>query len=261
MITPRYKLFTGDAVKNLHVVNSDSIGMVLTSPPYDDLRNYEGFPKPDYYAVAEALMRVVRPGGVVVWVVGDKTVDGDETLSSFKQALTFKQMGWRVHDTMIFAKNNPMPGDVGLRYRQEFEYIFVFSKGKPTTFNPLMMPSKSAGEKFQSFRSTTEGRSDVDEGIRTTKPERKRGNIFHYNVGTASSRDKIAYEHPAIFPEQLAEDQILSWSNPGDTVLDVFSGSGTTGKTAVRLGRNFIGIDISEKYNQIARERIEGVLD
>jgi DNA modification methylase len=263
METPTYQLKTGEARYYLTYIPNDSVDMTLTSPPYDDLRKYEGLQAIDYASIASRLYRVTKPGGVVVWVVGDKTVDGSETLSSFKQAIIFKEMGWNVHDTMIYAKNNPIPGDCGPRYRQTFEYIFVFSKGKPRTFNALTEATKSAGQKITAFRVTESGRGNTpDEDCgREIKPERKRGNIFYYNVGSASSKDKRAFEHPAIFPEQLAEDQIRSWSNEGDVVLDIFSGSGTTGKTAVRLRRNFIGIEIAEKYNEIARERIEGVLD
>lgn len=235
------------------------LDMTLTSPPYDDLRAYEGF---DFSAedVAAALLDKTKPGGVVVWVVGDRTQNGSETLTSFAHAIAFKSAGWRVHDTMIYAKNNPIPSDCGERYRQAFEYIFCFAKGKPKTFNPIMQPIKQAQKAFKSFRITKTGRNDLAFDREAPK-QRKANNIFHYNVGTSSSKDKIAFGHPAIFPEQLARDQISTWSNPDDTIYDPFMGSGTTAKAAIQLGRNWIGSEISATYANIAEERLKPYLN
>jgi site-specific DNA-methyltransferase (adenine-specific) len=159
---------------------------------------------------------------------------------------------------MIYAKNNPIPSDCGLRYRQAFEYMFCFSKGKPKTFNPITEPTKSAGQKITAFRITGKGRGNVpDEDIgREIKAERKITNIFGYNVGTSSSKDKIAFQHPAIFPEKLVEDQIATWTNKGDLVYDCFMGSGTTAKVAQLLGRKWIGSEISAEYVDIAEKRL-----
>lgn len=248
----------GDVVERLRALPEGLVDMTLTSPPYDDLRHYDGHLGPiNYDIVANELIRVTKDGGVVIWVVGDRTIEGSESLTSFRQALAFQETGWRVHDTMIYAKNNPIPGNVGRRYRQTFEYMFAFSKGTPKTFNPITEPTKDAGKVYQSFRVTADGRGNTpDEGMRMVKAERNASNIFYYNVGTASSKDKIAFEHPAIFPEKLAEDQIRTWTNEGDVVLDCFSGSGTTAKAAVSLERRFIGIDINARYNAIALERL-----
>lgn len=234
------------------------VDMTLTSPPYDDLRVYNGyhFPVED---ISTELFRVTADGGVVIWVVGDRTVNGDETLSSFKHAFAFREAGFKVHDTMIYAKNNPIPSDCGKRYRQCFEYMFCFAKGQPKTFNPLTMPIKQE-KAFRSFRITSVGRNDLAHDHVAPK-ERKLNNIFFYNVGTSSSRDKIAFEHPAIFPEKLAEDQISSWTNEGDVVYDPFMGSGTTAKAAQLLGRRWIGSEISSEYVDIAETRLTQYMD
>lgn len=229
------------------------LDMTITSPPYDDLRDYNGYHFPAE-EIANGLFQKTKPGGVVIWVVGDRTLNGDETLSSFKHAFAFKESGFRVHDTMIYAKNNPIPSDCGKRYRQCFEYMFCFSKGQPKTFNPITQAIKQE-KAFKSFRITKVGRNDLAHDHIAPKV-RKANNIFYYNVGTSSSKDKIAFEHPAIFPEQLVEDQIRSWTDEGDVVYDCFMGSGTTAKVAQILGRRWFGSEISDEYVQIAQERL-----
>lgn len=232
------------------------IDLTVTSPPYDDLRVYKGF-EFDVEAVADGLFRTTKDGGVVVWVVNDKTVNGDESGTSFRHALTFKAAGFKLWDTMIFAKNNPFPGDCGLRYRGVFEFMFAFVKGKePKVFNPLSTFSKNPGKVFEQARLERDGRRY----IRGSEPiiaaeTRKAANIFYYSVGV--NGDGLAgFQHPAVFPLQLAKDQITSWSNEGDTIYDPFMGSGTTAIAAVLLGRNYIGSEISEEYTELARERI-----
>lgn len=237
---------------------NDFLDMTLTSPPYDDLRAYNGYEFPSK-AIAKLLYKKTKPGGVVIWVVGDRTVNGGESLSSFKQAIEFvDDAEFLLHDTMMYVKNNPIPSDCGRRYRQAFEYMFCFSKGQPKTFNPITEPTKSAGKKIKAFRITENGRGNLpDEDVgREIKSERKVSNIFTYNVGTSSSQDKIAFKHPAIFPEKLAEDQIYTWTNVGEVVYDPFLGSGTTAKMACTLNRQWIGSEISEEYVSIAEERL-----
>ena len=239
------------------------IDMTITSPPYDNLRDYNGYHFP-VEEIAGKLFEKTKEGGVVIWVVGDRTVNGGETLTSFNHALTFQAAGFNVHDTMIYAKNNPIPSDCGKRYRQCFEYMFCFSKGKPETFNPIMRPVQQA-KAFKSFRITKVGRNDLAHDHVPPK-ERKvnniftydaePGNIFYYNVGTSSSKDKIAFKHPAIFPEKLVEDQISTWTNARDLVYDCFMGSGTTAKIAHKLGRRWLGSEVSEEYVEIAHQRL-----
>lgn len=227
------------------------VDLIVTSPPYDDLRNYNNTLEWNFKIfkeVAELLYEITTMGGVVVWVVNDKTDNGSETGTSFKQALYFKEIGFNLHDTMIYAKKNPIPLNHN-RYEQGFEYMFIFSKGKPKTFNPIREDCKRKGEnKDYAFHKTDDDKLTTTRGIvKNTKIKR---NVFEYGVGGTN------YGHPAIFPLQLAKDHIISWSNPYDLVLDCFMGSGTVGVACQELNRNFIGIEKVEKYYEIAKKRI-----
>ena len=252
------RIYTENCIETLERMPDEVIDMTITSPPYDDLRDYNGYHFP-FEEIAAGLFRKTKEGGVVIWVVGDRTVNGNETLSSFRQALIFQDTGFRVHDTMIYAKNNPIPSDCGLRYRQAFEYMFCFSKGRPKTFNPITQPIKQE-KAFKSFRITKVGRNDLAHDHVAPK-ERKVNNIFYYNVGTSSSKDRVAFGHPAIFPEKLVEDQIATWTDPGDLVYDCFMGSGTTAKAALLMGRRWLGSEISDEYVKIAAERLKPYLN
>ena len=256
------QIYTENCIETLGRMPDDFLDMTITSPPYDDLRDYNGYHFP-IEQIADLLYRKTKPGGVVIWVVADRTVNGSESLTSFKHAFAFESAGFNVHDTMLYVKNNPIPSDCGPRYRQAFEYMFCFSKGRPKTFNPITEPTKSAGQKIKAFRITEAGRGNVpDEDIgREIKAERKVSNIFAYNVGTSSSKDKIAFGHPAIFPEKLVEDQIFTWTNEGDIVYDCFMGSGTTAKVAHLIKRRWLGSEISAEYVEIAKERIKPYLN
>ena len=251
------KLIQGDCLEKMKDIPDVSIDLTVTSPPYDNLRKYNGYVF-DFEGIAKELYRVTKDGGVVVWVVGDATIKGSETGTSFRQALYFKDVcGFSLHDTMIYAKNNYIPLTHN-RYEQQFEYMFVLSKGKPRVFNALMKDNKQAGLlKGGTFRQNKDelGKRHRDVGV---AKKSIRPNIFFYNVGLHNStNDKGAFKHPAIYPESLAYDHIISWSNEGDTVLDPMMGSGTTGKVAKKLNRRFIGIDISKEYLDIAKRRIE----
>lgn len=251
-------IYTENCLDTLARVDDDVLDMTITSPPYDDLRDYNGYHFP-VEKIAAALFAKTMPGGVVVWVVGDRTLNGSESLSSFRHAIAFNDAGFRVHDTMIYAKNNPIPSDCGKRYRQCFEYMFCFSKGQPKTFNPITQKIKQE-KAFKSFRITRVGRNDLAHDHVAPK-RRKVNNIFFYNVGTSSSGDKVAFQHPAIFPEKLVEDQIRTWTNEGDLVYDCFMGSGTTAKVAHLLGRRWLGSEISAEYVRLAEERLIPYLD
>lgn len=252
---PINQIVLGDNCEVMRQMPSESIDLVVTSPPYDDLRTYGGHSW-DFYGVAWNLKRLLKPGGVIVWVVNDETKDGDETGTSFKQALHFKSLGLRLHDTMIWDKHGfSAVGSTAVRYGPVFEYMFVFSKGKPT-FNPLRDRKNIHAGKDQRSCSVRE----VDGGMRSQvslgRVQDEYGIRFNiWKVAPQSS------DHPAIFPEALARDHILSWSNEGDIVLDPFSGSGTTAKMAKHNGRRFIGIEINHEYVEIANKRLEqGVL-
>jgi len=251
------KLICGDCVEVMKSLEPESIDLTITSPPYDNLRLYTGYSF-DFESTARELYRVTKVGGVVVWVVGDQTVKGSESGTSFKQALFFKEIGFNLHDTMIYRTNKPPL--THNRYEQEFEYMFVFSRRKPKTFNPIMVKTKWGGMNVarRTFRQDASGRLELSHKNQPVNDTKISGNIWHIPTGrNGSTKDYYAFDHPAIFPEQLAGDHILSWSNPGDLILDCFVGSGTTGKMALKYGRNFIGIDSSQQYIDIATKRLE----
>lgn len=251
------KLICNDCTKALLKIPKNSIDLTITSPPYDKLRDYKGYSFP-FKRIARLLYTRTKPGGVVVWVVGDSTIKGSETGTSFRQALYFMKIGFNLHDTMIYAKNSfAFPSKI--RYHQTWEFMFVFSKGKPKTFNPI----KDRKNKYRKMGGDAKRQKDGtikkgDRGGLELNEFGQRYNIWKYTTGGGHvSSNRIAHKHPAIFPEQLAIDHVKSWSNPGDTVLDPMMGSGTTCVAAKMLGRNYIGIDLSKEYVAIAKKRLE----
>lgn len=245
------KLLHGDCLELMKDIPDKSVDLTVTSPPYDNLRSYNGnieqwsFEK--FQAIAKELYRITADGGVVVWIVADATIKGSETGTSFKQALWFMHCGFNLHDTMIYAKSS-QPRQRN-RYEQQFEYMFIFSKGIPKTTNLIRVPSKNAGKTVK--RTCRDNNCDDLKGTRNVVLETKiKSNIWEYGI------KKNTTGHPAIFPEQLSNDHIISWSNEGDTVLDCFMGSGTTGVACVNTNRNFIGIEIDDEYFKIAQKRI-----
>ena len=244
------KLYHGDCLEIMPML--EPVDLVVTSPPYDNLRDYGGYVF-DYKRVAENLYLQLASGGVVVWVVGDATVNGSETGTSFKQALYFKDIGFNIHDTMIYAKNQ-LAFPSKNRYHQAFEYMFIFSKGVLRTFNPIIdRKNISHGRKGKVNSRLKNGK--IKKG--TVNVEiREYSERFNYWIIYNLKRG-IENQHPAVFPESLAHDHILSWSNEGDTVADIMCGSGTTAIACERLNRRWIGIEIEEKYCEIAAKRIE----
>lgn len=253
------KFYVAESVEFMKANMPDNfVDLTVTSPPYDNLRDYKGF-EFNYKAMLEELYRVTKDGGVVVWVVNDATIDGSETGTSFKQALYAKEIGFNLHDTMIYVKNNPIPLQHN-RYQPCFEYMFIFSKGKPKTFNPIKKANIHAGKnKTGSTHRLKNGSLKQMNKQGKVKDFSIKNNIWKYNVGkNHTTVDAIAFKHPAIFPDQLAEDHILSWSHEGDIVFDPMCGSGTTCKMAYLNKRNFIGVDISEEYiNEICIPRLQ----
>lgn len=251
-----------DNVKGISKLPDKSIDLTVTSPPYDNLRLYNGYLF-DFKTIAKELNRVTKDGGVVVWVVGDQTNNGSESGTSFEQALYFKDIGFNLHDTMIWYKPNPTPTDpICNRYYNSFEYMFILSKGKPKTCNYLKDKSKSVGKRFGSApmkRIDGTNRDDRTEKLKHLRMQAKkiRSNVWVYNIGSSVSSDSSAHNHPAIFPEELAKDHILSWSNEGDWVLDPFLGSGTTLKMCMETNRNGIGFEINDGYENIIKERLK----
>lgn len=253
-------LYNGDClcVMDKLIEEGIKIDLTVTSPPYDNLRTYNGnndlWNENVWNGIIERLYKITNNGGVVVWVVGDATIKGSETGTSFKQALYFKEVGFNLHDTMIYQKVGVAYPDF-TRYYQQFEYMFVFSKGKPKTFNQICdRKNKSAGGKPCGTERQKDGSTKESWNRRSGALIKKYG--ARYNIWQMSNvkyRDK----HPAIFPEKLANDHIISWSNENDTVFDPMMGSGTTGKMAKLNNRRFIGIELDENYFNIAKKRIE----
>lgn len=254
-----YVLYNADCIDVLAELDPESVDLVVTSPPYDTLRTYEGTCRWDFdvfKSAADGLYRVLKKGAVVVWIVSDATVNGSETGSSFRQALYFKDIGMNIHDTMIWRKQTSTDtGSLRVRYGNVFEYMFVLSKGKPKTFNPLMdRENKTFGQKIHSNVRQRDGSCCPKSNLgKLTNRMGQRFNVW--DVNTVSSKEERT-GHPAQFPLSLAGDHVLSWSNESDTVLDPFMGSGTTGHAAMNLGRKFIGIEKVERYFKIASERI-----
>jgi len=235
---------------------NECIDLVITSPPYDNLRTYKGY-NFDFKAIADELYRIIKSGGVVVWVVGDATIKGSETGTSFRQALYFKEIGFNLHDTMIYKKRGGLMTGSLKCYIQKFEYMFVFAKGKIKTVNII----RDKQLKYSEARTKKHRKKDGTFDIQHWKCGGglgRRENIWTYDIGLhKTTKDKIAFKHPAIFPDKLAEDHILSWSKKNDIVFDPMNGSGTTCKMAKLNNRKFIGFDISEEYCKIARDRLE----
>lgn len=256
-------IFCGDCVQIMKQMDDACIDLTVTSPPYDNLRTYNGnidqwnFEK--FKEIAKELYRVTADGGVVVWIVADATIKGSETGTSFRQALHFMDCGFNLHDTMIWSKPSfTAVGALKTRYAQTFEYMFVFSKGKIKTFNALK------DRKTKSRSKDKHGMIRQKDG--SFRPMSNRGKQYgefgiRYNVWNLppvmSNIERKG--HPAQFPEQLANDHILSWSNPGDIVFDPFMGSGTTAKMAMLNNRRFIGCEISEEYCNIIKDRLNNV--
>jgi DNA modification methylase len=266
------QLHLGDNLTIIKSLPDDVIDLTITSPPYDDIRTYESKVGKlnnnfndysfNFEPLAKELYRITKPGGVIVWVVGDAVIKGSETGSSFRQALYFMECGFNLHDTMIYEKNGtsfPARRD-GNRYSQIFEYMFILSKGVPKTTN-LICDKENRWAGFTSFGTCKKRNKNGELIARKMKPvptHSARNNIWKFNTGkNYSTKDAIAFDHPAIFPEKLVVDHILTWSNEGDMVFDPFLGSGTTVKMAKLNNRQYLGIEMVEKYYKIAVERLK----
>jgi len=246
------KVIQGDCLEVMKSIPDKSIDMILTSPPYDNLRDYKGYTF-NFEGIAKEIYRVLKDGGVCVWIVGDATIKGSETGTSFRQALYFKEIGFNLHDTMIWNKGSfTAVGALKTRYAQTFEYMFIFSKRKPKTFNPIkdrknIVTGKMGGNIRLANGSMRKMSSDGN-------LRQKYGQRFAIWNQPPMGGNKTG--HPAPFPEKLAEDHIISWSNEGDTILDPMAGSGTTLKMAKKNNRKYIGIEISKEYIEIINKRL-----
>lgn len=262
--TPQNVLYCEDCINTLARLPDCSVDMILTSPPYDNLRKYDGinWSFEEFTRIAVELARVLKKGGVLVWVAGDATIKGSETLSCLRQALYFKDnCELNAHDTMIYKRQGiPLNHK---RYEQHFEFMFVFSKGKPQVFNPIRQPSIWAGKVRRVCNPTAASCNEEKspnanvKKLRVVQADKIIGNVWEYATGGGcSTKDKIAFQHPAIFPEKLATDHIQTWTNPGAIIYDPFAGSGTTLKMAYIEGRNFLGSELSPAYCKISQQRL-----
>lgn len=248
------KIVCSECTAFMHHMPDNLFDLTVTSPPYDNLRDYNGFML-DCEKIIQELYRVTKKGGVVVWVVGDAVKKGNRTLTSFRQALMFQNVGFNMHDVMIYKKKNT-PFMRSNAYTNCYEFMFICSKGSPKTFNSLKEPTVRSGFEMLVCNKKADGVNNKI--LKELKKEKTKNNIWEYAVGLGgSTSDKEAFNHPAIFPEKLVSDHILSWSNEGDLVFDPFIGSGTTAKMAKKLGRHWVGCDISEVYVKIAQKRVE----
>ena len=249
----------GDCLDVMKTLEDNSIDLTVTSPPYDNLRTYNGYTF-DFEGIAKELYRVTKQGGVVVWVVGDATIKGSETGTSFKQALCFKEIGFNLHDTMFYFKRGGLNSGSLKAYQQKVEYMFVLSKGVPKSINLIKDRKNIHTVPRNKMKRQVDGtyRKQVVE----TKLFGVRYNLWTYDTGKGKgTKDDVAFDHPATFPDALAEDHILSWSNEGDTILDPMAGSGTTLKMAKKNNRNYIGIEISQEYIGIIHKRLDELID
>lgn len=259
VVTEHYKLMLGDCISRMKEIDDNTIDLTVTSPPYDNLRSYAGtleWSFDIFKQVADELYRITKQGGVIVWIVGDATIKGSETGTSFKQALYFKEIGFSLHDTMIWEKSTfSAVGALKTRYAPVFEYMFIFSKGKLKTFNPIKdKPNKHFGVEHHGTYRKYDGSTKEVVGKKAGKTVAEFGQ--RHNVWKINEEKVLNKLHPAVFPEQIANDHIISWSNENDVVFDPFLGSGTTGKMALLNKRNFIGIEKVSRYFDIAKQRL-----
>lgn len=253
------RLILGDCSEKTESLESESVDLIVTSPPYDDLREYGGHSW-DFDRLSVQMFRVLKPGGVVVWIVQDATRDGSRTLSSMRQAIGFRDVGFLMHDVMIWSKDGfTAVGSFKVRYPCTWEYMFVLSKGKPKTFNPICdRRNLSAGSRKKAGQMVRQSDGTVVRKLHERAFDAIREFGIRFNVWNVSSVKGNREEggHPAPFPKSLVVDHVVCWSNSGDVVLDPFMGSGTTGVACVETGRRFVGIEIEQKYFEHALNRV-----
>ncbi len=260
------KTYNENCLITMNNILNNFIDLIITSPPYDEMRTYnkstENFNNYsfNFENIARELFRVIKQGGVMVWVVNDSSKNGNESGNSFRQALYFKEIGFNLFDTMIYSK--PCRGAVGSNkgYWQSFEYMFVFSKGTPKTINLIKDRENKESRKGDNGTKRLKNGELINTKRKGYDEMGRRTNIWEYNIGkNHSTKDVIAFEHPAIMPEKLVEDHIISWSNENDLVYDPFMGSGTVAKMSILNKRNYIGSEINKDYCDIIEKRLKSI--
>jgi site-specific DNA-methyltransferase (adenine-specific) len=245
------KIYNENCLDTMKRMPDNFVDLTVTSPPYDNLRDYKGYIFP-FEDIARELYRITKQGGIVVWVVGDATIGGSETGTSFRQALYFREIGFNLHDTMIYAKGQ-IAFPSSNRYHQAFEYMFVFSKGVPKTVNLL----KDRLNISYGRRGKVNARIKNGEVKKGEKDVVIRGYSERLNYWILYNQKRgIENRHPAVFPHKLAYDHIRTWSNESDLIYDCFMGSGTTAIAAISSNRKWIGSEISKEYVELAEKRI-----
>ena len=257
-MSPLDRLLCCDAIEGMRALPSSSIPCVVTSPPYDQTFDYGGhrWDHEKFMLVAHELWRVAMPGGVVCWVVRDQIADGDQTASSFHQALYFKGLGFRLHNTIVIKKQI-IRGISRVRYGVAPEFAFVLSKGRPRTINLIEDKQNKFGGRLMRFSTRDRDGTKSNTAKALIRPFGVRGNVWRYTTGSrVTAKEGYAYEHPALMPEKLAHDLIVSWSRPGDLVLDPFGGAATTAKMALLSHRRYLSIEAHTPYHDLARRRM-----
>jgi len=250
------KIYNEDCLITMKNMPNDFINLTITSPPYDNLRDYKGYSF-NFESIAKELFRITKDGGIIVWIVSDSIINGSESGTSFRQALYFKEIGFNIHDTMIWSKDTFSFPDK-TRYRNTFEYMFVLSKNKINTINLINdRKNKWSNTKVHGTSRNKDGSLFIKSNNNKTKVSQYgvRFNVWEQSV----EKNSDTFKHPAMFPEKLINDHILSWSNKGDLIYDCFMGSGTTAKMSIINKRNFIGSEISSDYCEIANKRINDI--
>jgi len=249
------QIYNGDCWELVRELPDECIPLALTSPPYGNMRDYGGH-RCDTLGLIDELYRVIRPGGIAVWVEQDQIKGKRCSDSVFEHGCSFRGMGFQLVSEIVLERAGfraPTHGHYGTP-----EVALVFSKGKPTVINIIKdRPNKTAGAPVKHSVRNRQGVLEFQKTGKVVQPFGRRGCVWRYNAGfNNSSRDEFAFGHPAIMPEQVAEDLIIAFSRPGDLVLDPMCGSGTTLKMALLNHRRFLGFEIHEPYVEIARKRV-----
>jgi DNA modification methylase len=253
------QILQADCLKELAFFDDNSIDLTVFSPPYDGIRDYKNNWVFNFVELGKHLFRVTKDGGVAVVVIGDGTKNFAKSLTSFRLAVNWvDDIGWKLFESVIYKRDGNPGAWWNQRFRVDHEYILMFFKGnRPKTFHKehLMIPSKHAGKIYSGTDRLTNGGFKKIEP-KAVNPMKCRGTVWEYSTSNTEG-NRLKLQHPATFPDKLASDLILCFSEPHDVVLDPMCGSGTTCVQAKLNNRQFIGIEISEEYCDIARKRLQ----
>ena len=260
------QIYNEDCLETMGRMEDGLCDLILTSPPYDNLRRYgqertnhkrlKGGMSFDFESIAKEMTRVLKPGGVIMWNVQDQTINMSRTGSSMRQALYFMdECGLNFWDHLIWYKTGtPFPSPH--RYRSVWENMFIFSKGKPNTFNPILKRNKTAGQ-VRNSRKFRDHKGDFVEGFQGT-PIREFGNEdnvwYIANGANKSYKNKLSVNHPAVMTDEIARRHILTWTNENDIIYDPFLGASTTTRVARDNNRQWIGSEIHTPYYELSKQ-------